>query len=359
MRDLTVVIISDTPFIAPAVIDSLPAELPYFLVGHRNIAFLRRSNRCRQYFENDLSLEERNKADFIQTIERLGSTNANLFLIPVDDSANRIVHSTFDHLRAGFYPIPDSSSFELLNDKWKFHQYCTKLGVPTPNTVYMNDKAQIDFDYLSATVGLPFILKPTNKSNSLGVRIIRSKEQLDEEILSNRKYNFFPLIAQTFIHGVDVDISVLADHGHIEHFAVQIKKEKTLCFVQNDKFVKFTETLVRNLCYTGVIHIDARLDETSKEIFLVEANPRFWGSVGEATLCGLNFVRAGICIYLGCKSPDPTTISGVGAPSVRRVLFEIAMGRKTYQQLPQQQRLRIKRVMRSSIQALVHLPFWS
>src|SRR5215471_8653577 len=35
--------------------------------------------------------------------------------------------------------------------------------------------------------------------NSLGVRVICSKEKLHKEILSNRKYNFSPLIAQSFI----------------------------------------------------------------------------------------------------------------------------------------------------------------
>lgn len=110
-----------------------------------------------------------------------------------------------------------------------------------------------------------------------------------------------------------------------------------LWFVQNEKLAKFTEAIVRDLCYTGVIHIDARLHHASEEIFLVEANPRFWASLDEATLCRLNFVRAGIYSCMGSESPDPTTISDVGSPSVRRILAEIAMGRRTYMQLSAQQ----------------------
>src|SRR5262249_966896 len=200
-------------------------ELPYFLVGHRSIAFLRRSKRCRQYFMNDLSLEENNKTDFVRTIERLGSANPNIFLIPVDDSASPIVHSTLHRLRPSTYPMADSSSFEMLNDKWRFHQYCSELGIRVPKAMRLNNKTEIDFDHVSATVGLPFVLKPTNKCNSLGVHVICSKEKLHKEILSNRKYNFSPLIAQSFIPGVDIDISVFADSGHIKHFAVQIRKE--------------------------------------------------------------------------------------------------------------------------------------
>ena len=69
--------------------------------------------------------------------------------------------------------------------------------------------------------------------------------------------------------------------------------------MESEDFFRLTETVVSELSYTGVIHIDARLDHRSGEIFLVEANPRFWGSLAEATAGGLNFVRAGIYAFAG------------------------------------------------------------
>jgi predicted ATP-grasp superfamily ATP-dependent carboligase len=346
---LTVVVVADTPSIASAVIDSLPDELPYFLVGPRDIAFLRHSIRCREYFVNDLSLEEHSKTDFVRTIEQLGSANSNIFLVPVDDSANRIVHSTFDRLAASSYPMPDSNSFETLNDKWLFHQLCSKRGVRVPKAIHLGDKAEIDFEHVCATVGLPFVLKPTNKSNSLGFQVIRSKESLRKEILSCRKYDFSPLIAQSFIPGVDIDISALVDRGQIKKFAIQTRKKDALCFVQNEELVKLTEVILRELCYTGVIHIDARLHDTSEEIFLIEANPRFWGSLAEATLAGLNFVRAGIYSSMGLEGPDPTTISDVRVPSTKRILAEIVTFKRSYLRLHPLERLRLRRLMRNYI----------
>jgi len=347
--------VADTSSIAAAVIDSLPDELTYFLVGPRTIAFLRRSTRCREYFVNDLSLEEQNKTDFVRTIERLGSANSNLFLIPVDDSANRILHATFDRLGANSYPMPDSSSFETLNDKWQFHRHCSKLGVQVPKAIRLKDKAEIDFEYLCATVGLPFVLKPTNKSDGLGVQVIHSEENLREEILSYRKYDFSPLIAQSFIPGIDIDISALVDRGRIKKFAVQTRKKDALYFVQNEELVKLTEILVRELRYTGVIHIDARLHDTSEEIFLIEANPRFWASLAEATAGGLNFVRAGIYASLGLESSDPTTISDVSVPSTRRILAEIVTFKRSYLQLNPVERRRLQRGVRIYTRRALHL----
>jgi hypothetical protein len=351
---LTFVVVADTPYIASAVLDSLPAELPFFLIGPKKIAFLGRAESCRRYFVNDLSLCEGNKADFIQTIERL-CTHSNIFLIPADDSANQLLYSTFDRLGAKCYPMCDSDSFEILNDKWRFQQLCSKLGVRVPKTMRLIEKSEIDFDHVRATAGLPFVVKPTNKSDSIGVRVIFSKDQLEKEILLNPKYKFSPLVAQTFIPGIDIDISLFADSGSIKKFAVQTRKEDALFFVQNEKLVEFTEVLVRNLGYTGVLHIDARLDDASGEIFLVEANPRFWGSLGEATWCGLNFVRVGIYNRMGLESPDPTTIFDMSVPSIRRLLKEVATGRQSFLHLSPQQRLRFKHVIRDSVRAMLHL----
>ena len=168
--------------------------------------------------------------------------------------------------------------------------------------------------------------------------------------------DFSPLIAQSFIPGVDIDISALVDRGHIKKFAIQIRKKDTLCFVQNEELVKLTEVIVRELRYTGVIHIDARLHDTSEEIFLIEANPRFWGSLAEATSGGLNFVRAGIYTSMGLESPDPTTISDVSVPSTRRILAEIVAFKRSYLRLDPLERLRLQRAMRNYIRRALHLP---
>lgn len=351
----TAVVVGNTPYIASSTIASLPPEYPYFLVGSKDIAFLRRSKACQQYFENDLSLGEDNENKFVQIIRRLG-ISTSIFLIPVDDAGIRIVQATIDRLATVCFPLPDRHSFERLADKWQFYQTCQEADLPTPNTLYLKDKADIDFDSVRATVGLPFVLKPTNKSNGLGVCIVHSSDHLREEVFRNRNYDFSPLIAQTFIPGIDIDISILAESGDVKHFAVQIRKERQLWFVQNEKLVECTKELVRSLNYTGVMHIDARLENGSEEIFLLEANPRFWASVDEATLGGLNFVRAGIYSLMGYESLDPTTIYDVRVPSVKQMLFDIASGKRSVFQLSRQQRLRVKQVVGNSLRAMLHLP---
>jgi len=354
-RALTVVVVAETSSITAAVIDSLPDEISYFLVGPQSIAFLRHAIRCREYFVNDLSLEERNQTEFVRTIQRLGVEKSNLFLIPVDDSANRIVQLTIGRLGAMSYPMPDSRTFEVLNDKWQFHQKCSEIGVRVPKAICLKDKSEIDCEYVRKKVGLPFVLKPTNKSNGLGVKIIGSEKSLSEQILSVRKYDYSPLMAQSFIAGIDIDISALVDRGYIKQFAIQTRKRDALHFVKNDELLEATKIIVRELCYTGVIHIDARLG-TSGKIFLIEANPRFWGSLAEATSGGLNFVRAGIYTSVGLESPDPATICNVSVPSTKQMLKDILTFKRSYWRLGQLERLRLRRAARIYMRSALHLP---
>ena len=355
---LNLVVIADTNYIASAVIDSLPPTLSFFLVGPKSVAFLRRSKRCLQYFETGLSLDA-DKADFVQVIEKLSGDFANLFLIPVDDSANRIIHSTFARLRPKTFPIPDSASFELLNDKWLFHQLCSRLKIRVPRTVMVEDKSALNFERLRAAVGAPLVVKPTNRSNSVGVCVIHSAEQLQQQVLSNPDYAFSPLLVQEFVHGDDIDVSVFANGGRIKNLAVQVREERALCFVENTQLAAYAERLASNLGYSGLIHIDARMDKATGEVFVLEANPRFWGSLLEATCSGLNFVQSGIWASMGYDSAEPATIPQVCIPNFRWSVLEIAARKKSYSGLTLPQRLRLKHIMRSSIRKLLHLPEWA
>ena len=343
--DQLVAIFGETPTIAAAVVDSLPDELSFLLIGPRSIAFLRHAKKCLGHFDNNLLPTEQNKSDFVRAIQQLDTGNQSLLLIPIDDRAIRLLHSV-DRLNTPRYPIPDSRTFETLNDKWQFYQHCSELGVRVPHTILLGDKAEIDFELVCATVGLPFVLKPTNRTDGLGVQLIRSKDDLQGKVLSQRNYNFAPLIAQSFVPGQDIDMSALVDRGRIKHFAIQMRKKDALWFVKSADFVKLTETVVGELSYTGVVHIDARLDCRSREIFLIEANPRFWASLAEATAGGLNFVRAGIYASAGLEGPDPTTLSEVSVPSLKKLLAQILTFKRSYFKMARIDRLRLRRGMR-------------
>jgi hypothetical protein len=58
---------------------------------------------------------------------------------------------------------------------------------------------------------------------------------------------------------------------------------------------------------------------------------------------------------MGRDSPEPTTISDVGMPSIRRILREVATCRRNYLQMSPQLRLRVKHAIRDWIRTRLHL----
>jgi hypothetical protein len=52
--------------------------------------------------------------------------------------------------------------------------------------------------------------------------------------------------------------------------------------------------LARAASYHGVMNIDARMEERTGKIYLIESNPRFWASLAASVCCGLNFVAESI-----------------------------------------------------------------
>ena len=78
--------------------------------------------------------------------------------------------------------------------------------------------------------------------------------------------------------------------------------------IGKNKFFWFhTPFLIQKCKYTGVGHIDLRVDTKDKKVKLIEINPRFWGSLDYSTAIGLNFAHLGIELlekkYLPEKEP--------------------------------------------------------
>src|SRR5215831_14661578 len=53
-------------------------------------------------------------------------------VFPSDDASTRMLTALADRLPARCVPLPDLVTFDLLNDKWRFTQYCLGNGIRAP-----------------------------------------------------------------------------------------------------------------------------------------------------------------------------------------------------------------------------------
>ena len=259
-----------------------------FVAGDEASLPLRWSAHCEQHLLTDLSGSGDDR--FVEWLGRLVEQTPEMTLIPFDCDGIRMANRVRSRINIAIVPTPDLATLDLLEDKWRFHQFCTKHSLSVPETMLIGSKSELEFDVVVAKLGLPFVLKPTNESGSLGVQVVASQHQFEEQILNNPAYAYHPLIAQQYIDGADIDLSLLSIQGRVAAYAIQQTAGCEISFLKNFYLEEVAEKICHDSAYHGVMHIDARIEKQTGKVFLIESNPRFWASLTACVWCGLNFV---------------------------------------------------------------------
>lgn len=262
------------------------------VIGSEATAVLRWSSLCKRQFTMDMQGSDDGR--FVQTVHAIVKRTPHVVLIPADCDAIRLVNRVRSQLPLRVTPIPDLATLDMFDNKWLFYQFCTRHGLPVPDTRFVSAKSALDYDAVAAEFGVPFVVKPLNQAGSTGVQIIRSKAHFETAILHDDGYDYGPLIVQRYIDGKDIDVSFLAIGGRLCAYAVQQSAPSEIVFVSHAELEALTAKLCHAGAYHGVMHVDARIDAASGKVYLIESNPRFWATLTASVWCGLNFVAESI-----------------------------------------------------------------
>ncbi len=259
------------------------------VIGNDSTRSLRWSLLCDHWRRQ--SLYEPADADLLRQLNEACAREPRSCIIAVDCDAARALNRLRAQLPAPLAPTPGTAQLEALEDKWQFHRLCQRHALPVPLTLRFDSKQALHYAALSSALGTPFVIKPVNLAGSQGVRIIHSDAEFRREIIDRRDYQFRPLLAQEYIAGEDIDISLLAIRGEVMTLAVQQVSGAVVRFVSEPRLEAMAQQLCAASHYDGVMHIDARLQRDSGRLWLIESNPRYWASLTAALWCGLNFVQ--------------------------------------------------------------------
>ncbi len=134
-------------------------------------------------------------------------------------------------------------------------------------------------------------------------------------------------IAQRFVPGFDIDCSVLCREGEVLAHTIQrgiIPRRKPfappagIAFIAHAGVLSVTRRLMRALRWRGVAHVDLRCDPEGR-VFVIEVNPRYWGSLLGSLAAGVNFP------YLACLSALGQTFAPPDYRPVRYVTAGAAL----------------------------------
>lgn len=261
---------------------------------------LARSRFCRRFALAGSPIDGTGGEDLLKEINtRIADWDIDLVLAG-DGDATRSLISLRDRLQAPCFPMPDAETFDLLNDKWRFHRLCSSIGILTPQTWLYRDARDLAHALKSEAWSGRRIAKPLSMSGGEGCIILEAgnaRAQL-------RQIDYSPILVQEFVEGEDIGASVFCERGFVKGFIAHAFRHDAYRTFAAPEIRRAIETLTGSLAVDGVLNFDMR--RTAEDhVYYLECNPRFFFKIAMSMLAGINFVALGLDDTLHGKPEAP------------------------------------------------------
>lgn len=219
-------------------------------------------------------------------------------VLPVDVRAIRaFAGSGQEGVPCSLPPQPTVELFDVVGHKGHLASWAALTGIPVPKTVYPADAETIDRDLTDAD--FPVLVKPVQRGYGIGIRTFGEPEGLRRFLQQRRDSgDTEEVIVQSRIEGYDIDCSVLCRDGEILAYTIQqaviagyqpFSAPAGVRFLHHEPTLDAVRRLVASLGWSGIAHIDLRVDARDGVVKLIEVNPRYWGSLLGSLRAGVNF----------------------------------------------------------------------
>lgn len=206
--------------------------------------------------------------------------------------------------------LPSRESLTLALNKEQTWNLAQRLGIPVPLSVQHAERDG------GMTLPFPVVVKPVNSKRiaqqevqEFPVSIVRDATQWKQVLMQSRG---MPFQVQEYVHGRGIGIELLFEHGEPRwHFAHERIHEypltgggssyrRSIC--PDAKLLDASRMLLRELNWHGVAMIEWKMNDRG-EWYLIEINPRLWGSLALAIDAGVNFPAGLFALAVGSRLP--------------------------------------------------------
>jgi predicted ATP-grasp superfamily ATP-dependent carboligase len=254
---------------------------------------------------------------FSAAVSRLARARRAVLVLPVTEAATLALLERNDMPARTMIPTSDLEHFRRASDKSAVLSLAERLGiaVPAQRSVSGNQDAEPPIP-----AGMfPLVVKPARSiagpggdRRKVGVRYASTPAQLDEA-MRELGSEAGPFLLQTRIEGPGLGVFVLRWGGRvIASFAHRRIREKppsggvSVCcesVAAPPGLLEQSVTLLEALDWNGVAMVEFKHDTVSGRDYLMEINPRFWGSLQLAIDAGVDFPWYLVQAALGLQLP--------------------------------------------------------
>jgi len=218
-------------------------------------------------------------------------------LLPVSEPGIRCASAHRDRFAdvCSVAPVPEVGAFDCAVDKSALARLLVARDLP--GLPGWNASELISNPDLWPSIPFPVLLKA--RRGSFGRQITYAANAGDLagalEDVSGKSSQYF---VQAYIDGQDVDCSVLCRRGEILAHTIQQERKAAhfgtfqppviVEFVHDDEVLDTVRSMMKSLNWTGVAHVDLRRKADTGDLYVLEVNGRFWGSILGSLLVGVN-----------------------------------------------------------------------
>lgn len=239
-------------------------------------------------------------SEYLDCVKRLVERENIDVIIPMGDTTAEFVSKNKESL-SGIVNItaPDYGSFLKGYDKNKLMTLCRDKGYPHPETTDLSAVPDLDCDELKA-FPYPAILKPNCTTGGRGMVVVNSYEEMIAKYVAlHDLYGDYHL--QRFVRegGRQVKIQLCVDgKGEIiAHSAMEkvrwfpVKGGSSCCAVsiEEKKMTDICLQILRDIHWEGFADFDLIEDPNTRELLIMEINPRLPACLGAAVHAGVNW----------------------------------------------------------------------
>ncbi len=259
------------------------------------------SRYCRDSFSYPSPSEQ--PLEFLDNIQKNAALRNVRILMPMTEVTGYLLARHRDRFAPAALPLPDVDSWDLLANKCSLMQLAKQLDIPAPKSLFAANAAELQS--AAEQIGFPVVLKPclskiwhNEHCISTGVHAARNLAELAALTTKHGYLRDFPLVVQSFVPGTGHGIFALYDHGRaVTFFAHRRVREKPpeggVSVLSESVPIRadlqnYAARLLDRAHWHGVAMVEFRGTQDGIP-YLMEVNPRFWGSLQLAIDAGVDF----------------------------------------------------------------------
>jgi predicted ATP-grasp superfamily ATP-dependent carboligase len=239
-------------------------------------------------------------AEFIGDVRQALNRYAPKVYLPVAEDTY-IVAKYIEYLQGSgaIIPIAPFQTIRTLHKKDELARLAESLGIPTPRTAAA--RSEEDLRHFLREFGAPVVLKRISSSGARGVFYLHNNDDIAavlERHVKGGDESLSGFVVQQFVAGAGYGVSALFNQGRLRAtFTHKRLREKTRTGGISTLRVGTTvaqleqhaHRLLESVRFHGVAMVEFRYDERTRQCWLLEVNPRFWGSLALAVQSGVDF----------------------------------------------------------------------